>query len=282
MIKKRISISIGILLLIAFIVVCIFCVFKYSKKGYWEIKEPLPVVQGNTWYKDNKVVMHATGGINGLSYTNSKDSLLHNIKQGAKVIEIDFNYTSDKHLVCFHKKEDFYYPAIKDLTFETFKNTKVQGMYEPLIFEDVLEIMREYPEIYISIDTKHDVLSEIIEDVVKLCPDQELLDRFIIQCYYPGEKEKISQIYNFPNDNYLFAPYKYSDDPYDTLRVCYEEGFNVVVVNKSIWTPDVFKLFRSKNIYLYVYTVNRMDMADLVLDLGVWGIYTDFLVDYKS
>lgn len=277
---KKIKIVITIFLGICFIVACLIGVFKYSKKGYWEMKDPLPVVKHSTWYKENKVVMHATGGIDGLEYTNSKDALLHSINQGAKVIEVDFNFTSDKHLVCFHKKEDFYYPPISDLTFEKFKNTKVQGKYEPLIFEDVVEIMKQYPDIYISIDTKHEDLSEVIKEVVKQCSDETILKRFIIQCYYPGEKEKISQIYNFPNDNYLFAPYKYSKDPYETLEVCYEENYNVVVVNKSIWEPSIIKLFKDKNIYLYTYTVNREDVADLILHFGAWGIYTDFLTDY--
>ena len=109
---KKIKIVITIFLGICFIVACLIGVFKYSKKGYCEMKDPLPVVKHSTWYKENKVVMHATGGIDGLEYTNSKDALLHSINQGAKVIEVDFNFTSDKHLVCFHKKEDFYYKII--------------------------------------------------------------------------------------------------------------------------------------------------------------------------
>ena len=157
---------------------------------------------------------------------------------------------------------------------------KVQGCYTPMTLNDVISIMKANPNIYIAVDTKYNYLIEMVQDICNKCKDKDILNRFIIQLYYPNQKEKVQEIYDFPN--MLFAPYKYSENPFDTLEVCYRENINVVVVNYKLWTSEIFKLFKSKGIFIYTYTVNRKDIADKLFKDGVYGIYTDFLLDYNS
>ena len=40
----------------------------------------------NTWYTKNNLIVHATGGIDGLSYTNSKDAMTQSLKKGYRVL----------------------------------------------------------------------------------------------------------------------------------------------------------------------------------------------------
>lgn len=265
-----------------FVVIFITTTFLYSKvqKNHYINLEPLQEITTDTWYKNNRVVVHATGGIDGLSYTNSKEALLNSINSNMKVIEVDFNYTSDNHLVCYHKSRDILVNEEK-FTLEEFKNIKIKGRYTPMEFQDIVDIMKDNPNIYISVDVKSDSLVDVVKDIVNQCTDEDILNRLIIQCFYPGEKEQIKEIYNFPDDNFLFASYKYSLDPYKIMKVCYEEGFNVVVANMNSMPKEVLELFKSKNIYVYLYTVNRLDEAEHLIKRGAYGIYTDFLFDFE-
>ena len=256
-----------------------FKIYNKVQYDYYQELEPIDELQIDTWYKDNPVIIHAAGGLDGVSYTNSKESLLNSIKNNAKVIEIDFNYTSDGHLVCYHTRRDVFIDESK-FTLEEFMNMKIQGKYTPMQLIDVISIMKENPELLISVDIKSNNLLTAIKDIVSKCNDKDILNRLIIQCFYPGEKEKVREIYPFPEENFLFAGYKYSRDPYRILEVCYNEGFRVVTVNKNSVNQDIIKLFKDKNIRMYVYTVNRIDEANALFENGVYGIYTDFLYDY--
>ena len=54
--------------------------------------EEYPVLQHNdeVWYAQNRTTFNATGGIDGLSYTNSKEALELSLQKGMDVIEVDF------------------------------------------------------------------------------------------------------------------------------------------------------------------------------------------------
>lgn len=266
------------LFFVVFLELCFACI-DFCKYKYYSELEPLPTIKRETWYTKNNRIIHATGGIDGLTYTNSKESLANSVKNGGKVMEIDFDYTIDGYLVCYHKPKDISRYINNNFSLEDFLNTKVKGKYTPMMFKDVVEFMRNNPDIYISIDTKHEDITQVIKDVVMECKDKEILNRFIVQCFYPGEKEKVSKIYNFPEDNYIFAAYKYSKDPFKVLRVCYKENYNVVATTNGNWSLKILKLFSSKNIYVYLHTINNPEVANEAFNKGTHGIYTDFIFE---
>ena len=277
MIKKKVLKIMAILILFVIFIIMLCCGQRSWEVAYYTHIKPMEKPVTNTWYTENKVVAHATGGIDGLDYTNSKEALLNSINNDIKVIEIDFNYTTDGQLVCYHYYKNIT-PDASELSLEEFLNVKIQGKYTPMTFEDVLQIMKNYSDVYISVDTKHLKLEEVVQDIVNKCNDRNILNRFIIQCYFPGDKTKISNIYNFPKENYLYSPYKYIEDPYEVLKICYKENINIVTIKNGIWSKDILNLFKSKNIYVYVYSINRLDMAEVAFKNGVHGIYTDFLI----
>lgn len=59
--------------------------------------------QAAGWYASGgRYVSHACGGINRTAYTNSREALQRQLNKGTKKIEIDFSYTTDGILVCYH------------------------------------------------------------------------------------------------------------------------------------------------------------------------------------
>ena len=276
--KKLARVVLFFLFLLIFIEVGSFLFFAGDYK-YYSSLDSFPEIKTETWYTENKTIIHATGGIDGLTYTNSQEALENTINNGGKVIEIDFDYTSDGYLVCYHKPKDISRYMKKEFTLEEFLSIKVKGKYTPMRIEEVIDIMEQNTEVYISVDTKHDDITEVVQDIVDACKNKEILNRFIIQCFYPGEKEKVSKIYDFPKDNYIFAAYKYSKNPFKVLKVCYEENYNVVAIKNGNWDEDILKLFDSKNIYVYLHTINNPEIKAEVLCKGTYGIYTDFIFD---
>ena len=51
---------------------------------------------------NDKKIVHACGGFNGIRHANCEESLVEAIESGKKVIEIDFMFTSDDVLICEH------------------------------------------------------------------------------------------------------------------------------------------------------------------------------------
>lgn len=60
---------------------------------------PIKAQQNKKWYEENKLVAHALGAIEDKKETNSKEAFIHSWENGYKVMEADFNFTSDGILV---------------------------------------------------------------------------------------------------------------------------------------------------------------------------------------
>ena len=173
--------------IVIFVITTIF--YSNAQKNYYINLNPLQDTIDNTWYKNNRVVVHATGGIDGLSYTNSKEALLNSINSNMQVIEVDFNYTSDNYLVCYHKSRDILINEEK-FTLEEFKNIKIKGKYTPMEFQDIVDIMKGNPNIYISVDVKSDSLVDVVKDIVNQCTDEDILNRLISNVFIQAKKSK--------------------------------------------------------------------------------------------
>ncbi len=230
----------------------------------------------DAWYQDTRLVYHAGGGVDGLSYTNSREAVEATLPHG-KVLEIDFFYTADRELVCIHS-----WPYItgseEPMTAEEYKDHKIFGKYTTMSAEDMLALMKEDKDLYIVIDTKEDDAVSVIRDLMDLAGNEaDVVDRFIIQLYEKGVKARLLEVYPFAEENFLFTCYKYGTDPTQILRICMEEGISVVTVEYGTWSADTIDLFTQKGILIFEHTVNRPDHVQKALDRGVYGVYTDFL-----
>lgn len=262
-----------------FIFLSIFFLNKFLYFEILKLYKPLEITKNNAWYNNTQIVAHAGGGIDNTMYTNSKQSLENAIKKGINVVEIDFNYTDDGHLVCYHLIENLTNNKNSKMNLVRFLNFRIKNKYNPMTVEDVFQEMKNNPELYIAVDTKHEDLSKVVSDLIKSCTNKKLLNRLIIQCYYPKEKEKILKLYNFPEENFIYTPYKYTDDPLKTFKIAHKEKYHTVLMRYDLMDEKSLKLFKDKNINIYLYTINNKEFAKELLNKNINGIYTDFLLD---
>lgn len=236
----------------------------------------------NEWYTNNKYLGHALYGIDGNDYTNSMESLEYGYSKGIRVMEVDLLYTKDNHIVANHFWEFDYV-----LDYNIFMSEKIKNRYSPIDLEILIDYMIKYDDLYFVIDTKEDSYSDnylnIYKELIDYCKkiDESLLDRIIVQLYSFEMYYDIEEIYSF--DNYIFTIYKFTD--FNILKIsnfCVYNDIDVIAVPEwSIEDGNIkgnyVKFMKNKGLYVYAYTVNDKDVMERYFNMGIDGIYTDFI-----
>ena len=236
----------------------------------------------NEWFSSNEYICHALCGIDGLDYMNSLDGLEYGYSMGIKIMEVDLLYTSDFLIVANH-----YWDNSKILSYDDFMNNKIYNRYSRIDMEILIDYMLKYKDLYIVIDTKEDDYSDnyinIYKELVDYCLsiDSTLLDRIIIQLYSYDMYYDIKDIYEF--DNYIFTLYKFTDfNMLNIANFCIYNNIDVIAIpewfiENNYVNDSHIKFFKYKGLSVYVYTVNDNNIKNKYYQMGVDGIYTDFL-----
>lgn len=242
------------------------------------------------WYKDTTFIGHALYGIDNNDYTNSYEALEEGYQKGIRVMEADFLLTTDNKVILLHTwEEDSTFQ--KRSTYEQFMNTKIKNQYSPLDLETLLEIMKKYKDLYIIIDTKEGKedddyqMANIYSQIVERCKkyDPKLLDRFIVQIYDFQDYKMIKKIYNF--SSYIFTTYKMGKLSFQMITYfCLLNNIETIAVPIEYIKNDIMKeeditFIKKKNIKIYIYTINDLNTFQELQELGVDGVYTDYLYE---
>ncbi len=232
---------------------------------------------GEEWFADAPMIYHAGGEIHGSVYTNSREAVEETLAEGNYFIEIDLNYTSDGHLVCAHTWPDVYLTDYQP-TLEEFLNTKIQGRFTPMTAADLIQIMREHPQMYLVTDIKNEDICPPLAELVALADeDPAILDRFIVQLYTGREKNAVKEIYPFKDEQFLFTLYEWGVWEYEAAQICNEENIAVLTVMADVIPDEDVAMLRELGFTVYEHTVNRADAAKRGLERGISGFYTDTL-----
>lgn len=239
---------------------------------------PQVVLDEDGWYYRSRMIYHACGGIDGLSYTNSLEALEQTLAQNRRLVEADFLYTSDGALICQHDWEKIL-GSDSALSLAEFEASSIYGKYTPLTAEKLIDFMRQYEDMYLIIDAKDDDCVSVVRDLLQLCgEDSGIAGRFVIQLYDRGYKAQMLELYPFENDQFLFTAYKFDPQRYaEIMEICYDEQISVVTVQSSKWDAETIRYFCEKGFLVFEHTVNRLDYVEYAVERGVYGFYTDFM-----
>lgn len=254
------------------------------------------------WYDVDRIVTHALGTVDGVSYTNSKEALEKSYQNGMRYLECDFSMTADNQIVACHDwgywnrhrqdagnsgKEE-YVP-----TLEVFMNTQVQGNYTSLSGEDIILFMKAHPDVYIITDTKYtgrDTSEESAEAPFKALVElaiendcQEVLDRFVIQIYHAYMyKDIVENIYPFSNCIFTLYQEGYQGDEdamEEYAEFCMLHNIDVITMNAEYYCDALLDIANRYDLQIFVHTVNDKDEIQTFLEKGI-GVYTD-ITDLK-
>lgn len=164
-----------------------------------ERTEPPQAAGLTTLLSEGGRVVHAGGRVEkrdgkSVASSNSAEAVIHAYEAGERVLEIDFNFTSDGGLACIHDWSSRFSGQITEgvpLSMEEWKTVRVFDELTPLCLDSLAGFMRQHPDLYVVTDVKeNNLLAASL--IAGACPD--LLDRFVIQIYQDEEYEPVAAL----------------------------------------------------------------------------------------
>lgn len=252
---------------------------------------PEPTKQGFTAYR---MVAHAMGGIDELTYTNSYEAFIVNYEKGLRVFEVDLLLSSDNKLVARHEwGQGFTQMLGQQETIEEerqeavwshneFKEAKIKGEYEPLDWADIVELMELYPDVYIVTDTKQttpeeiqEIFTQIVEQTKEWQP--ELLERVVPQIYNRDMWEPVQAIYPF--DSVIFTLYQTHETDKEVVQFAKEKQIAAITMSETRANAGLIADLKRVGVVSYVHTINDPELIAKFQRMGAYGFYTDFLAE---
>ena len=222
-------------------------------------------------------IAHASGGINGLTYLNSLETLNYNYGLGHRYFEVDFSWTQDGEMVLIHDWKLSYNRLFGNdtqiaPTEEQFLNMKMSFNQTQLSLKQFAQWMLNHPEAILVADIKKDNitgLSKMLETI------ENPYDRIIPQVYHPKNFQKIKDL-GF--ENILFAMY-------NTLRPTEElldfiknnKLFAISIKPQRINFDAILNEIGNTDTFVYALIVNDLEEFNKLKSQGVDGTVTDFL-----
>lgn len=227
-----------------------------------------------------KRIAHASGGIDGETYTNSIDALDVNLNDGFEYFEIDFSYTKDGKLVCLHDweesfKRSFGFETSEKVTLEDFNNlVSTKSKYKKCTENSLASWMMKNPKAKIVSDVKERNL-EALKNLMDVLPDAKI--RVIPQIYEPSNYKDVQDM-GF--ENIIWTLYRYRKSNKQVLKwVDSFDGNIAITMPIDRAKSSLPKKLRAKGVPTYVHTINSNEQVNNYLNkYQISEIYTDFLL----
>lgn len=244
------------------------------------------IVPLNKYDFNSNIIFHAGGGYKGETYTNSRESIIHTISKGGLYIEVDIQITSDNIPVLIHDWSTIYLQRflnpIKNDLGETqqpslleFKSLKSIDKTTQLTLDDLLGILKEYPDVQIITDTKENIFP--LEYIKNNFPG--LMNNFIPQIY---NREMFFSVQALGFDKIIYTLYRDKSDPTTKEIVLFSEATNITAVTYPHDTisniyEDLAEKLNKIGVSSFIHTINDPLILNEFIQNGGSGIYTDWI-----
>lgn len=219
------------------------------------------------------LIPHGGGNIHNIPITNSLEAINNSIKNGSKLIELDFLKTADNKFVLGHDWS---------VTYRIFKNgygmttyeqyiKKNSDLFTPIGMDGLVKILDDNKDLSIVTDIVGDN-KEFLEHL--FLNYNSYMNQFKVQVYSIDEyhfakslgfKDIIYSMYQvYLTDNEIFSFAKNND-------------VFAITMGESRAISGLAKRLSDINVMTYVHTVNDLDLINKYMKLGVVGFYTDIL-----
>ena len=266
------------------------CLFTGSVP-YGNAKEEIAVNTPEFNWENYNIITHARGGLDGYTYLNSRESFINHYDKGCRFFEVDLSQTSDGVWVCRHNWKEpmgqWEGDKKKVLSAEEFLNTPIYGKYTPMSFEDLLKLLDEYPDAFVTIDSKQYSVRNYQRTLEDYAQYREIainaglehtLGQIIPELYNSAMYSGTTLVYKFPA--YLYSLWQeYSiEELNDIADFCQANQIQAVSLYCEYWSEDVQKIFDERDILVYIYTINDEEKAREYVKAGAKGVCTDTLI----
>ena len=266
------------------------CLFTGSVP-YGNAKEEIAVNTPEFNWENYNIITHALGGLDGYTYLNSRESFINHYDKGCRFFEVDLSQTSDGVWVCRHNWKEpmgqWEGDKKKVLSAEEFLNTPIYGKYTPMSFEDLLKLLDESPDAFVTIDSKQYSVRNYQRTLEDYAQYREIainaglehtLGQIIPELYNSAMYSGTTLVYKVPA--YLYSLWQeYSiEELNDIADFCQANQIQAVSLYCEYWSEDVQKIFDERDILVYIYTINDEEKAREYVKAGAKGVCTDTLI----
>ena len=232
-----------------------------------------------------QLIAHALGGLEGDTYTNTREAFEQNYALGHRWFEVDLRLTQDGVLVCFHDKHEASIGiegTLDDVSFEEFLGLEWKDRYSLLSFEALLELLQQHPDALLVTDTKlwDEATIDALVGAVSAV-DSTLFTRIIPQIYEFGDLDRIEGIERRfgPFYSVIFTLYVTRSSNAEVLHFLERRPVPMVTVPQypGRMERDFLDGLRNTGAYLFTHTLNEPETMRDYLQLGIDGFYTDHI-----
>jgi glycerophosphoryl diester phosphodiesterase len=221
-------------------------------------------------------IVHGGGKLDGVTQSNSYEAVMSSISLGCRLIELDLIETTDGRFVASHDwmrlRKDINYPeklTNDSLSYADVINSKILGKYHVVTIEDIKALLRIHSEIYIFTDqtTNYSLINSIGY------ADRFFVETFNIFNYLSALHHGIRRpLLNLDSGKFgVLLPlisYFLTNPKHVT--------FSMKTVERYPW---LLRLLASRNVNIYIFTVNDPSVAQrYILDYRAI-IYSDDLLE---
>ena len=277
--------------LIIYIEICLLACLLTGSVRYEVPQETETLYTPEFNWENYSIITHALGSLDGLTYLNSRESFINFYDKGCRLFEVDLTKTSDGVWVCRHNWKEplgqWDGEERRVLSSEEFLNTPIYGKYTPMTFEDLLKLLKEYPDAFVMVDSKQYSVrnyQRTLEDYAQYreiainAGIEETLGQIIPEIYNSAMFSGTAQLYKFPS--YIYSLWQeYSvEELNDIADFCQTSHIGAVTIYCDYWSEEIQKIFDEREILVYIYTVNDKEEAINYRQNGAAGVCTDILL----
>ena len=228
---------------------------------------------------NSKTIAHGLGGIDGVSYQNSKESFEFWYAQGQRFFEADITITTDGIYVVSHNWANFSYSDFSGMDLSTLITLLYQ--YNDVFLDlDILGICKG------TISSEADILYEKFYkqlDAIVQQLDNSIYDRIILEILPNNTTNMFDLAKEYTNiKNFLYAEYYDSSLPINSkerlievCQFCNEVGIDYISIGTI--SKEYVDILHEYGIYVMVFTYNDPILMYNYFDMGVDCIFTDFI-----
>lgn len=225
-----------------------------------------------------RVISQGGGEIHGLPVTNSLQALEQAYAGGQRFFELDFSWTTDRHLVLVHDWDQNYrrlFPGggpSRPTKAEFDALSMVFGL-EQLNVEELVAWLESHPDVRILTDIKEDNLLGLFYIAARAGSAQP---RIIPQVHALRDYERVTTM-GYRNAILALLP---GDIPDARLLefVGSHEPLAVTLPLERVLGQDTARALADRGVFVYAHTVNHPALFALLRERGVSGVYTDRLL----
>lgn len=246
-------------------------------------KELISLSENGVGTAEDPVYLTAHRGVHALAPENSLPSFEEAVNNGYYSAECDIQLTKDNKWVIIHNAEVdgrfCQYGKIKDLTLEELKTFSYMWGANVWKYKDSrIPTLEEYLDVFVGTSTRPQIEIgipdfEYLDDIVKAIEERELVNQAIVLTY---NLQQLKAIHELNPDIELW--YLVDEMTPEIIAEAKALGDNVwLSASYDKNTEENIKLAKSENINFSLFTVNTVEEAKALYDMGVRYIETDTL-----